>query len=130
MPMHNDKSKANKKRTGLEERTRSKFEVTVKADPKVKGLGYLTTPVHIPEPADRRLPSREADYVHQARPDGRPETKQEARIRQFHKDGFTLERICINTGVTPQSVARLLNIPTNTDEFKETVARLENRKRV
>lgn len=94
-----------------------------------RGVGVLEIPVHVSE-GPTRLPNREADYIHPARPDGRPETEQERLIKRMYRDGLTLERICINCGVNPRTVANLLGIPTDTKDFQTTVDNLEARKRV
>lgn len=90
------------------------------------GTGILEIPVHL-STGPTRLPANESDYLAPTRPNGRPDTPKEELIKSFHSRGFPLERICIRTGVNAWQAAKILNIPTDTKHFQDTVSALAKR---
>ncbi len=70
------------------------------------------------------------DFMAPSRKGGRVPTPEEERIRQWHRDGLTVQRICENSGANPRTVYELLGLDQHTPEFKDLVAKLQDRKRM
>lgn len=94
-----------------------------------KGVGILSIPVHVSD-GPQRLPANESEYMAKARPDGRVETEQEARIKRWFRNGLSVEEIAVNSGIRIETIYALLNLDATTKEFQETKAKLEARKRI
>jgi DNA-binding CsgD family transcriptional regulator len=94
-----------------------------------KGVGVLEIPVHMSD-GPTRLPAREADYLAPSLPNGRVETEQEAQVKRWYRDGLTVERIAVNSGIRLESIYSILNLDMTTKEFEQTKAKIEARKRI
>jgi hypothetical protein len=95
MPAKTNKQAAKRKTNPLPEMS-PKPKVSVR---KVgKGVGVLEIPVHISQ-GPQRLPAKEADYIHKARPDAAPLSKGQIQAIAAFKRGENLPEIARSTGL-------------------------------
>jgi hypothetical protein len=101
MPLHNSKTKAERKRMTLVEPQKPKTKT------KTKKAGVLKIPIHLSK-GPQRLPIDESKYLHKARTVEAPLTKMQHYAIAAFKRGVRLSEIAKSSGLPSQTLIKTL----------------------